>query len=76
MRKILEIWQPRYKDNVVLIAKFKVCKGENLITFTKAKHLEGMVFSVEEEAIRSCPLQSNGKIDCYAVPMELLTRKE
>ncbi len=69
---MIEIWMPRYKDRTVLIAKYKVAHGANLIKFTKAKHLLGKVFSVKGEDVFKCPVQSNGRISCYVVPMDLL----
>ena len=71
---MIEIWEPRYKDNVVLVACYKVTSGENKITFTKAKHLRGMVFSIDGEDIKCYPTTSNGKIKCYEVPMDALKR--
>ncbi len=73
---MLEIWQPRYFDNRVLIATYKVQDGENLITFTKDNKLKGVVFSVSSDIIKKCPVETNGKIDCYAVPMKELKRVE
>lgn len=74
MQKI-QIWEPRYSDDTVLVAKYKV-KDDNLIVFTKAKHLKGMEFRVSGETVRKCPLDNNSKIECYAVPMDLLQRVE
>lgn len=71
---IIEIWAPRYKDNKVLIATYKVA-SENTIIFTQAKHLEGMRFHCTGEKIKECPIESNGKIGCYAVPMDYLDRE-
>ena len=73
---MIAIWQPRYKDNAVLIATYKVVNGDNEIVFTKAKHLLGMKFVCSSDVIRNCPIESNGKISCYAVPMEELKRIE
>jgi len=70
----IEIWQPRYKDNTVLLAKYKIVDGENEIIFTKAKHLADMVFSINSNDIKQCSIANNGKIDCYVVPMDKLTR--
>lgn len=70
---MIEIWAPRYKDSVVLIATYRVMDGENLIRFTKARTLNG-VFAVQGDIIRSCPIESNGRIDCFAVPLSLLKR--
>lgn len=68
---IIEIWQPRYKDNTVLIATYKV-KTENYIKFTKAKHLEGRMFFITDSDIKQCPTQQNGNGRVYVVPMDLL----
>jgi hypothetical protein len=68
----IEIWAPRYKDDVVLIAQRKV-SDNNVIVFTKAKHLLGQKYYVSEADIRAATLETNGKIPCYAVPMNKLT---
>lgn len=68
---IIEIWSPRYKTNSVLVATYKVAK-DNVIVFTKAKYLMGKEFYVSGSDIRSCPLDNNGKIACYDVPMSML----
>ncbi len=70
---MIEIWQPRWKDRVVLIATFKVKDGENVIVFTKAPTLNGR-YSVSGDVIRSYPIESNGRIDCYAVPLRELKK--
>lgn len=69
---MIEIWTPRYHDNVVLIATYKVKSGDNFIKFTKAKYLAGKIFKISGADIKSCPLDDNGKITCYAVPMDKL----
>ena len=74
MNNVIEIWEPRYKDNVCLIAMYKVRSEENYIRFTKAKHLAGMTFMCEGYNIKQYPLETNGKIECYAVPMDKLVR--
>ena len=70
---MLEIWQPRYIDKKVLIATFKVQDGDNVIMFTRDKKLAGKEFHIDGAVIRQCPVETNGKIDCYAVPMKLLS---
>lgn len=71
---MIDIWTPRYHDNVVLIATYRVKSGENQIQFTKANHLKGMIFKAMGEDIRKCPIDTNGRIECYAVPMSMLER--
>jgi hypothetical protein len=71
---MIEIWSPRYHDNKVLIAKYKVCSGVNEIIFTKAKNLSGMKFRINGMEIAKCPVETNGSIDCYAVDMNKLER--
>jgi len=69
------VWAPRYKDRKVLIAKYKV-GNHNEIIFEKAKHLLDMKFYMSGQQITSYPLEDNGKIACYAVPMDDLFRLE
>ncbi len=66
---MIEIWQPRWHDRKVLIAKYKV-KEDNDIVFTKTKCYKDKVFSLKGDVIRGYPLETNGKIQCYAVPLE------
>lgn len=70
----IEIWQPRWKDRVVLIARHKV-GADNYITFTKTKSLPGTYY-ISGDEVRACPISTNGKIACYAVPLDDLTLKE
>lgn len=74
----MEIWQPRYSDaytdtdeRVALLARYKVEQASPviLVEFTKAKHLAGQRFCIRREDAMKCPVDSNGKIACYAVPM-------
>lgn len=67
----IEIWQPRWKDRVVLIAKHKV-GTHNDIYFTKAPSMGDNHYYISGEAARQCPTDTNGKIACYAVPLDLL----
>jgi len=72
---MIEIWTPRYHDRKVLVAKYKV-QTMNEIMFTKAKHLKGMTFKMSGADIAQHPVETNGTIECYAVPLdELLNNK-
>lgn len=66
----IEIWQPRWKDRKVLIAKHKV-GTHNEVVFTKAPSLPENYY-LSGDTIRKYPLESNGKLMCYAVPMDEL----
>jgi hypothetical protein len=71
----IEIWQPRWKDRRVLIAKHKV-GTHNKITFTKAKSLPEEYY-LSGKTIQSYPIGFNGKLEVYEVPMgelEILER--
>jgi hypothetical protein len=72
----ISIWSPRWHDRKVLIAKYKVIAGENEIVFTKAKNLEGKVFTMSGAKIASYPLETNGTISCFAVDFDALNVKE
>lgn len=74
----LPIWAPRYssvytdtEERVALLAQYKVAQASPviIIEFTKAKHLAGQRFCITREVAMRYPLDSNGKIPCYAVPM-------
>lgn len=71
---MIEIWQPRWHDRKVLIAKYKVCNGKNEIIFTKAKNLIGIKFKIDGIEIGKCPIETNGTTDCYAVDFNKLER--
>lgn len=81
----LEIWMPRYssaytatRERVALLAKYKVDNATPilLVEFTKAKHLIGQRFAIKRTDAQSYPVDSNGKIDCYAVPMSAFSNWE
>lgn len=74
----LDIWCPRYSDaytatreRVALLACYKVDNASPmfLVDFTKAPHLRGQRFCISREKAKSYPVDSNGKIPCFAVPM-------
>ena len=67
---IFEIWEPRWHDRVVLVNKMRVT-NHNVIVFTRAPSLPGVYYFPKDVAIRS-PLDSNGKIACYAIDLDLL----
>jgi hypothetical protein len=68
--RFFEIWQPRWHDNKVLLAKHKV--GEhNKVVFTKAPTMTGD-FYVSGKVVKRCKVENNGRLDCYAVPLSVL----
>ena len=73
---MIKIWQPRWHDRKVLIAQYKVREGINKIKFTKARTLADKVYSLDSTQIRQYPLESNGKIPCYAVPLDTVVKDE
>lgn len=74
----LDIWKPRYSDQykdtgerVALLAQYKVNQTSPwiIIEFSRAPHLAGQRFCIKRAEVEKCPIDSNGKIPCYAVPM-------
>lgn len=74
----LDIWFPRYSsaytdtgERVALLSKDKVDHATPvfIVNFTKAKHLLNQRFAITREDAMRFPIDSNGKIPCYAVPM-------
>lgn len=68
--QLFSIRQPRWKDRTVLLASYKV-GTHNEIVFTQAPTLEGKYY-ISGAVVKVQPLQSNGKIDCYVVPLSIL----
>lgn len=77
----MDIWSPRYKDKhgdlaepVVLMARYKVDQASPwiIVDFTKARHLIGQRYCIKRSDAQSCPLDSNTKIPCFAVPLSKL----
>lgn len=69
---LIEIWAPRYRDKVVLLAKYKV-GALNKVVITKSNAYNGE-YQITGETVKKYPLEDNGKISCYAVPVDELER--
>jgi hypothetical protein len=57
---------------MVLISKYKVYHavgGIIIIEFTKAKSLEGQRFAIRVSDAMKYPTETNGKIDCFVIPL-------
>lgn len=66
-----EIWQPRYHDQTVMLAKRKV-GTHNKIVFTKAPSMGTEPYYISGNTVKKCKLDNNGAIPCYAVPIDKL----
>lgn len=71
---MIEIWQPRWHDRTVLMATYKVRSGPNKIRFIRGS-LSGQEFTMDGKDIIKYPIETNGKIDCYVVPLAILSPK-
>lgn len=65
----IEIWEPRYHDRTVLVATHKI-NERNKIRILKGAY-KGDYF-ISGIAAKSYPIQSNGRINCYAIPLSQL----
>lgn len=63
----ISIWAPRFKDKKVLIAPYHVRPGINRIVFTKTMRDKRLL--MDGAKIKSYPMESNGTIGVYAVPL-------
>lgn len=69
----INIIEPRYHDHKVLVAVYKVAKGrKNIINILKGAY-KGK-YRMSGIAICSYPVESNGVIPCYAVPIDKMER--
>jgi hypothetical protein len=69
-----EIWSPRYHDKKVLLnaKKIKDAKTQWLkIKFTKAPSMEGD-WCISKQKAMTFPLDTNGTIQCRAIPLSAL----
>jgi hypothetical protein len=73
--KYFEIFAPRYRDKTVLLAVHKVGQ-DNKIVFTQAASLGTDPYYVSGAIVKKCKKESNGKIQCYVVPLEQLVPLE
>lgn len=69
---MIEIWEPRWRDRRVLIAKRKVNPKRNIIKITMGA-AKGR-YEMSGIAIKSYPLETNGVIPCYAVPLDKMEK--
>lgn len=76
MKKYIDIWAPRWHDKVVLVAMYKV-KPKNETTFIRltdsGREYTGR-YKVNTGDVLASPVDSNGAIRCYAVPLDKLER--
>ena len=70
---MIEIWQPKWKDRTVLIACYKVGDGDVFIRFTKTPSMQG-TYVVSNDIVKGSDVVTNGKLRCYAVPLDELRR--
>lgn len=73
--RYFEILQPRWHDRKVLLAAFKI-GAHNKIVFTKAPTMGVEPYYISGAVAKKFKKESNGKIDCYAVPIDELTPLE
>lgn len=64
----LEVLQPRWHDRKALLATYKV-GTHNEVTFPKSPTLPGSYY-VSGAVATKYPKESNGRIMCYAVPLD------
>lgn len=72
LAKELDIREPRYHDMTILLAKYKIDKPgmHNIINIIKGAYAGR--YYVDTKTIHKYPLETNGKIQCYAVPLDEL----
>lgn len=70
----MQVWNPRWHDKTVLLAAYKVDKSKTdhiKVTFPKSNAMKGDWY-ISVKAVRKFPLESNGTIQCYVVPLKEL----
>jgi len=83
----MEVWTPKYNGNsltreydewVALLHVGKVAHASPVIivTFPKAKHLQGQRFAIRKQEVQSCAVGTNGTAPMYEVPWSRLESYE
>lgn len=71
-----EIWEPLYREKVVLLAKRKVGTHNKIVFTGNPKTGYNMMgdqpYYMSGAAIKKCKESSNGTIPCYEVPIDKL----
>lgn len=71
--KVSPIWQPKFSTKEVLVAKIDVKPGKNYLFFCCDRNHTDL-YSYDGDKVREYGrLCSNGKIVCYAFPLDWLT---
>lgn len=67
---IKDIWQPRWHDRKVLIAKHRVAVNAitHVIMFSKSPTLKDEYHILTSQLVKY-PVETNGTVQCYAVPL-------
>ncbi len=77
-KSYFDIWQPRWKDRMVLLATYKVA-DENIITFSKTPSLKG-TYRISGEEVKKCHIRPEDTTQarriprCYEVPLSKLEK--
>jgi len=67
--KIIEVWQPKYSSQELLISTNKVSPGDNYIKITKDKTYDGKLLKIQGEEVIKYKTQKNGAGEVYCVPL-------
>lgn len=66
------IWQPKFKTGEVLVARLDVRPGKNYIYFVADRNHPDLYSYDGDKVKKEGKLCSNGKIICYAFPLDWL----
>ena len=77
---MIEIWEPRYRDNTVLVASRKVRQGEDIEIAITRGYYKGQ-YTVKAKDIAESPREmmttrTGGQIEVIAVKLSMLKKKE
>ena len=66
-----EILAPLYRDKTVLLACHKIGQ-HNKVVFTEAPSMGDQPYYIDGKTAKKCKKDSNGRLNCYAVSLDLL----
>ena len=80
MKEPIDIWEPRYRDKTVLIAKFRV-EGDDGVDIKISRGDYRGLYHVPAEVFKTAKIEDmarkmGGYIQVYIVPLDKLIKKE
>lgn len=69
MKNIIEVWNPKYSTNEVLVSLYKLKQGDNYIRITKDKNYKDKLLKINYQDTLQFGIQQNGRGKVRVIPV-------